>query len=192
MKTTGTNAAAVFDSGEARACAFVEFGFDSGTQRYTTLPYTTTWNGYSWIGLGSLVEVSEIRETEQLIATGVRFTLSGVPTSMVSLALAENVQGRQCTVWYAALDTNNQVADTPPIEFRGSVDIPPIAFDASTATIVVNVESRLADFARPNVRRYNDADQQAAYPGDKFFEFVPQMVEKELVWPNRQWFRKFG
>ena len=31
-------------------------------------------------------------------------------------------------------------------------------------------------------RRYNNADQQVAFSSEKGFEFVPQMVEKELIW----------
>ena len=52
----------------------------------------------------------------------------------------------------------------------------------ATATITVNAESRLADWDRPRVRRYNHEDQQIDYPGDMGFEFVPQMATKELRW----------
>ena len=53
---------------------------------------------------------------------------------------------------------------------------------SAIATISVSAESRLAAWDRPNVRRYNHEDQQIDYPGDKFFEFVPQMVDRLLVW----------
>lgn len=189
MKTVGTNAATVLSSDAARVCAFVQLDFTSGTQRYTTLPYTVTWNGNDWTGLGNLVEISEIREAEALVATGVKITLSGIPASFVSLALSESIQSKDCTIWFAALGTDGTVQDTPPIEFKGSVDNPEIAIDAPNCTITINVESVLADFARPKVRRYNDADQQAEYPGDRFFEFVPQMTERTIIWPARQWFK---
>lgn len=188
MKTLGTSAASAWLDPEKRACAFVQLEFTSGTQRYTTLPYDTSWNGNTWIGVGRLAEISEIRESEALVATGVQITLSGLPASLVSLALAENVQGRTCTIWFAALGADSAVLDTPPVEFKGKVDTVPIQLDDGTARIVVNVESVLADFARPKVRRFTDADQQAVYPGDRFFEFVPQMVEKEIIWPARSWF----
>lgn len=188
MKSVGTNAQAVFEAGEQKACAFAQFEFASGTKRYTTLPYSITWNGNTWIGVGGLAQLDEIRETEALVANGVKITLSGLPTALVSLALQENVQGRACTIWFAALGADNQVLDTPPVEFKGTVDTMPIAIESGQGQIVVNVESKLIDFARPKIRRYNDADQQAEYPGDRFFEFVPQMVEAEITWPNRQFF----
>lgn len=189
MKTLGTNAATALTSDSPRVAAFAQFELDSGTQRYTTLPYTTTWNSQSWLGLGNLAQIDEIRETESLTATGVKITLSGIPSSLVSLILSESIQSRVCTIWFAALGSDNAVLDTPPIEFKGFVDAPSMQIDGGSATITINCESVLADFARPRVRRYNDADQQAEYPGDKFFEFVPQMTEREIVWPNRAWFK---
>lgn len=192
MKTLGASAAAALASDAVKACAFVQFDFTSGTHRYTTLPYTTTWNGQSWFGLGNLVELSEIRETEAATAVGVKATLSGIPAAFVSLALSEPIQSKPCTIWFAALGDDNQVLDTPPVEFAGLVDNPGIVVSGNTCSVTINIESKLADFARPKVRRYNDADQQHQYPGDKFFEFVPQMTEKELVWPTRAWYKKYG
>jgi hypothetical protein len=189
MKTLGSNAATALASDAVKACAFVQFEFTSGTHRYTTLPYTTTWNGNDWFGLGNLVELSEVRETEALTAVGVKATLSGVPASFVSLALSEPIQSKPCTIWFAALGSDNSVLDTPPVEFKGSVDNPDIVISGGTCSITINIESALADFARPKVRRYNDADQQAEYPGDLFFQFVPQMIERTIIWPARQWFK---
>lgn len=188
MKSLGSNALANFGGTAAKACAFVQFDFTSSMQRYTTLPYSTTWNGYTWTGVGALASIEEIRESEALVATGVRIVLSGIPSALVSLVLSENIQSKDCTIWFAALGSDNQVQDTPPVEFKGSTDNPEIAIDRGAASITINVESKLADFARPRVRRYNDADQQHEYAGDKFMEFVPQMAERELAWPSRAWF----
>ena len=189
MKSIGPEITAASRAPHVRAVLFVEFQFASGTQRYCTANHTVPWLGQEWVGLGQLADVEEIREGDQLVATGVRFTLAGVSSAIVSLALGEDIQGRRCRVWYAFLDAGYQVIGMPPLEFEGRVDIPVISDTGATGQIVITVESRLADFARPNVRRYNDADQQAQYPGDKFFEFMPQMVEMEIVWPARSYFQ---
>ena len=69
-----------------------------------------------------------------------------------------------------------------PVEiFKGRVNQMNIEA-GETATISLTVESRLVDWERPRVSRYNNADQQVAFSGDKGFEFVPPMVEKELIW----------
>ena len=51
-----------------------------------------------------------------------------------------------------------------------------------TATIRLTAESRLADWQRPRVRRYNNADHQVLYPNDKFFEHVEKQVEAVHLW----------
>ena len=51
-----------------------------------------------------------------------------------------------------------------------------------TATIRLTAESRLADWQRPRVRRYNNADHQVLYPNDKFFEHVEKQVEVVHIW----------
>ena len=50
-------------------------------------------------------------------------------------------------------------------------------------SVALAYESRLVDLERAEVRRYTDADKQAEYPGDRFFEFVPALQEAEIRLP---------
>ncbi len=56
---------------------------------------------------------------------------------------------------------------------------------AARRRAALTCESRLVDLERAEVRRYTDADQQAEYPGDRFFEFVPALQEAEIKLPAR-------
>jgi hypothetical protein len=49
-------------------------------------------------------------------------------------------------------------------------------------SVSVNLESRFAAWDKPNVRRYNNADQQSRYPGDKGLEFVEQTTDRQINW----------
>ena len=69
----------------------------------------------------------------------------------------------------------------PQIIFSGRIDNLQIAF-GETAEIVCNLENRLADWLRPRIRRYTDADQKDLYPGDRGLEYVAAAVDKEIVW----------
>ncbi|HRT09404.1 MAG TPA: hypothetical protein P5233_13565, partial [Candidatus Paceibacterota bacterium] len=51
-----------------------------------------------------------------------------------------------------------------------------------SASIQISAENKMADWERARVRRYTHEDQIAEYPADKGLEFVPQMVEKVLIW----------
>lgn len=172
------------------AAHLVEMQFGSGTVYVTDLPYNIEWNGQTWTGLGHLGQMDVIRESAESEATGMRFTLAGPVAAYLSLALQEQLQGDPILVRVAFFDENNQIIADPVIEWSGRADTMSVSEGADQATITVTAESRFADFARPRIRRFSDADQQASYPGDKFFEFLPQMVEKTIIWPAASFFKK--
>lgn len=161
---------------------FVELDFQTGFVRLCNANVTIPWNGYDWVGMGSLGNIQDVTEGSDMEARGVAMALSGIPTSLVSTALGEYYQGRDCKIWIAPLDPATQmpVAD-PVLIFFGRMDNMQIEI-GETATINVSAESRFADWDRPRVRRFNDADQKTEYLTDRGFEFVEQMVEKEILW----------
>lgn len=160
---------------------FAQLEFDSGTTRVTNCAYDVTWNGYTWTGVGALGSIDAVQEGADLQAYGLALKLSGIPTAQLAIALDEDYQGRAATIWAAPLDSNHQTIADPVIVFKGRMDTMPISM-GRTGEIVLNLESRLVDWERARVRRYNDADQQAEYPGDLGLQFVEQMVEKQLIW----------
>ena len=183
---TATVAALEGDTGIAM---FIRLDFESGPQMYWTGGHDTELNGYTWQGAGGVVEIGEIRETEQLIATTVPLKLSGTASALIALLQSEKVRGKLCTLWFAALDAGGNVIGAPPIEFRGRLDEPGIVIDGQDAVIQINVVSRMADFARPRERRFSNEDQQAHHPGDTIFDGIHETAEFELVWPAKSWFR---
>ena len=66
-----------------------------------------------------------------------------------------------------------------------STEMLPRMIDGAEPSVALACESRLVDLKRAEVRRYTDADQQAEYPGDRFFEFVPALHEAEIRLPNQ-------
>jgi hypothetical protein len=57
--------------------------------------------------------------------------------------------------------------------------------DGPEPRIVLTCESRLVDLERAEVRRYTDPDQQAEYPGNRFFEYVPALQDAEIKLPSQ-------
>jgi len=169
----------------ARPFLAVELDFASGFTRanstHKDLTFNTGAGSFSFLGVGNLGEMSSVQEGTELQAYGLTLKLSGVNAAHLSLALGEQYQGRSAKIWLGFLDVNFAVIADPVLIFQGRMDTMGIAL-GETGEIAVNVESRLADWERPRIRRYTDVDQQAAFPGDRGLEFVAQMVEKELVW----------
>ncbi len=181
MRSASTIVNASLNARQLVGVIFVELDFDSGTVYLTNSGRDETWNGHTWKGLGALGQIEEISEGTDLQARGLRLSLSGVPTAMISVALQEAYQGRDCSVWFGVLDDDHVVQADPMMVFKGRMDTMPIQ-TGQTATITLTVESRLADWDRPRIRRYNDADHQSRHPGDLFFNHVEEFIDKELKW----------
>jgi hypothetical protein len=178
LTTAASNALA---AGHVRAVVFVEMNFPSGFLRVNNSAQSLDWNGSTWLGVGRLGSIDTIGEGLTLEARGLRFAITGIAPEHVAVALGQQYQGRACKVWFAPLDEGYAPVADPALVFSGRLDTMDVEL-GSTATITVSAESRLADWDRPRVRRYNAEDQSITDPADRGFEFVPQMVEKQLRW----------
>lgn len=174
-------AIAAIDASNLALVVFVEMDFSSGFLRANNSGQNFDWNGYTWIGVGSLGSIDSVQEVSDLSAQGLSFSMSGVPTEYISNALGADYQGRSCRLWFAALDSNHAVIADPIGPFNYRMDTMDIEL-GQTATIKVQAESRLIDWERADVSRYTNEEQQRLYPGDLGLEFVPQMAEKQIKW----------
>jgi hypothetical protein len=77
----------------------LEMQFDSGVVRAWTGRGEIVYDGETWTGVGSFLNISEITETAEISASGASVTLSGVPSDMLSLALQEAYQNRIARVF---------------------------------------------------------------------------------------------
>jgi hypothetical protein len=136
-------------------------------------------DGETYTGAGDLLGISELRESSDIAAYGATLTLSGIPSSIISVALAEPYQGRRAIVKFGVDVAGTKTAVTV---FTGEMDEMNIQFGADTVTISLAVESRLVDLNRPRIRRYTDADQQSRFSGDLAFEFVTRLQDEDLQW----------
>jgi hypothetical protein len=177
-----TNFVAAVTAGVVRPALLVEAIFDSGPLRLWTGLGDLTWNGVTWTGAGQLLGIEPVEETAAIQANGTRITLTGIPSSLVALALAEPYQGRIVRVYLALLDDNFAVIADPDALFTGRADVMSIEDGAETCAITMSVESRLIDLQRARARRYEHEDQQIDYPGDLGFAFVTQIQDKPFRW----------
>jgi hypothetical protein len=161
-------------------------------------------DGNTYTGAGDLLNISELRESSDIAAYGATLTLSGIPTSVIDLAIAEPYQGRQAVVKFgvvtddfllteggmllsqegggAIILEDNTTTHTSFTVFTGEMDQMNISFGSETVTISLEVESRLIDLERARIRRYTDADQKSRYPNDRAFEFVTRLQDEKLEW----------
>jgi len=138
------------------------------------------WAGKTWLGVGTLGGVSGIAETTETAAKGITLSLSGIPSDMIATALAETRQGLPAEVFFGCLDANGALIADPILLFKGLTDVPSIEEGAETSTISITAESHLIDLERARTRRYTPEDQHLDYPGDRGFEFVVGLQNREF------------
>jgi hypothetical protein len=154
--------------------------FASGAVRVCSLPQSLSWCGYTWTGLGDLIDFEELRESGGTEAVGAVFTLNGVPSAMVTKALEAGYRRRRCSLYLALLDSSRAVV-ADPIEWRFLMDRMSIEDAGETSRITVRAESRLADLQRARELRWTDEGQQAVFSGDRGFEYLAGLAGRELV-----------
>ena len=160
----------------------VHLALDSGDLYISGAPFDVEYDGHTWItlhGLGSIEAISETDTSQQ----GLAFTLSGVPSAAIALALTEHVQQRPVTVRLAAVDANGalQVDDSV---WQGLLDV--MSFEEGDAPrLRVTAEHRLTAWDEPSGLMYSHEDQQQLHPGDRFFEHTASLVEATILWPSR-------
>jgi hypothetical protein len=155
----------------------------SGAFRVWTGLGNLNWAGLTFTGIGDLGAMSEVEETLELRAVRLTLSLSPVPQDVIDIALSEqSFRLRKAQLWFAMLDAEGAfVADPFPL-WAGLMDTMEVV-DGPEPRIVLTCESRLVDLERAEVRRYTDPDQQAEYPGDRFFEYVPSLQDAEIRLP---------
>lgn len=177
------HAASSATSPVAAPVVLVDLDFASGPFRAWTGLGQLNWAGKVFEGVGSIGAVGEVEETVELRAVRLTLALSPVPQEVVDIALAErSFRLRPARLWGALLDAEGAfVADPFPL-WAGLMDTMEVT-DGAEPRVALTCESRLVDLERAEVRRYTDADQQAEYPGDRFFEYVPALQEAEIRLP---------
>ena len=95
-----------FTSGSLHVVYFFKSVWSSGTTYIWTGYGDISFDSQTWSGVGHLAGISDIEETNEIRATGATFTLAGVPSSLLGLALGSARQGNEVSLWIGALDTS--------------------------------------------------------------------------------------
>ena len=142
------------------------------------------WAGKTWLGGGSLIGISQAKESSDLTAIGLTVSLSGIDEALISAALQELRQGQTCRVYIAAYSwyPERALLSIPYCFFDGRVDVPTIDDGADSAVVSLQLENRLIDFERERVRFYDPQTQNVFFPGDRGFDYVASLQDQKIFW----------
>jgi len=157
----------------------IEMLFDGNkTLRLWTGVGELDYQGNSWYGAGTMLGVEAVEETTEISAKGATISLSGVPAEVLSLALNEPYQGRKANIYFGTFNGGASLSEI----FSGYMDQMNIEETANTCTISLTLENKLVDLERPRVSRFTSSYQKSVYSGDRGFDFVEDLQDKEIVW----------
>ena len=155
----------------------VEMVFDRAPVRFWTGYGDRTISGDTYIGTGNLLSITGLDEVNDLSAKSVTLQLSGVSSTLVSLALQEPYQRRVCKVYFGTTDTS-----TPIEVFSGLMDVMTIEDGGETSVISLKVESKLIRLEKASNWRYTNESQKSRYSSDTFFAYVSNLQDRDIVW----------
>jgi hypothetical protein len=181
-RTLSTEMQAVAVAELVRPIYLVKMEFASGDLHLWSGLGNLVYSGDTYVGTGDLMAISPVKESEELTANGINFTVSGIKQSLVSLARDEPYQGRKITLFLGAFDENADIISSPVVLFSGFMDVMTISDSGETSTITIAAENKLISFDRSSIRRFTAEDQKIDYPTDKGFEFVSKIAQQEIVW----------
>jgi hypothetical protein len=181
-RTLSTEMQAVASAELVRPIYLVKMEFASGDLHLWSGLGNLVYSGDTYVGTGDLMAISPVKESEELTANGINFTVSGIKQSLVSLARDEPYQGRKITLFLGAFDENADIISSPVVLFSGFMDVMTISDSGETSTITIAAENKLISFDRSSIRRFTAEDQKIDHPTDKGFEFVSKIAQQEIVW----------
>lgn len=163
---------------------FVDLDFVSGPVYLHDGIGDLTALGRTYLGAGQLGSIEAIAEQGDYVARAVKLKLSGVPGDFVTQAMTENYQNRDAIIYVGFVsETTGQVLANPEAVWKGKMSTMAASGSINEAEFTLTCEHRVRRFAR--IARYTDADQQLAYPGDKFFEFVIRIPGFKTQWGGK-------
>jgi hypothetical protein len=169
---------------DTRTITFNGESIDVGPLRLWSGMYDKTINvqgsDQTFTGTGGLLSIGGLEEAGDLSAKSVTLTLSGIPSTIISLALQEPYQRRACRIYFGV----EGVSDVVEI-FTGKMNTMRILDSEQTATIEMTVESKLVELERSSNLRYTDLNHKSRKPNDAFFEYVQSIQDVKVAWGRK-------
>lgn len=140
----------------------------------------------NWLGAGNLGSIDTIGEGTDGSATGIQVRLNQIPEEFRDDIADQATKGAKFEVYIGALNETFQQIEGTHLLWRGRLDKYEITDGGSELSVTITGENRMRDQGRPAIKRFSDEYQQRKHPGDKFFEFLPRMVEIPILWAKAE------
>ena len=188
MRTVSAPAAAVLAGGVVPLALLIEMDL-TAPLNLNTSNLNLVVSGTTYLGVGGIGSIAPLADTPVEVR-GLTFSISGVPSDRIALALSEPVQGKAVRIKTAILDPSTYAVLDTRLRWAGLLDVMTINETGGTATINVSAENAAIDLARAATSLYSDPEQQRLNTGDLFLQFKADQVSQRIIWPSLEFFKK--
>jgi hypothetical protein len=149
------------------------------------------WNGETWLGVGNLGEIGTIQSDIKGSIPSLELSLNHIDSDILASARGQTFMGRRGRVWIGVFGDDQMLISDPALFYAGEISNLTIT-DGDDPSINVVIDSRLSLLkrARPTYRTQEDhlrqLDKDGITANDRFFEFVPSLLNKTIYWGLRE------
>lgn len=190
----------IFEQPVAKFAYLVEFNFLGGRPpaaeyvRLCTLGQTINWNSIDWLGVGGILNISGVEESESLVANSLTFTLNVAQASYLAIAVGavESYRGRPAKMWVCPVDENFKRRGTPQVCWTGFMDTISVNVDGEQGNIQLKCENSAYSLKRRNILRINSAQQKQRHPAvygglpDTGFDYLNNLISQPQTWLSKK------
>ena len=173
----------------------VKMEFTSQTVYAWNGEYKITIDGNEYLPFHGVLTIDGLGQNSGTDSEQISFTVAGIPDQEpdllgIVLSASEEVSQQLLTVYMQLFDDDWQPVGNPLAIWWGFMQPPRITKTKSEGTegsqqsITLAAENVFYNRSRPPRGRYTDRDQQTRYPGDKFFQFVPTLLNFSTTYPD--------
>lgn len=150
-----------------------------------------TYNGYSYVGAGRLLSITDTVSELKSSSDTLTISLSGIPNSSISEIVNGNIKGSKINVYRALINPSNgsllPISGNPIGRFTGIVNNYGLEeeWDVSSRTsrnVITIISSSLIAMLNTKItgRRTNPADQKLFYPNDVSMDRVTTLINSNF------------
>jgi hypothetical protein len=195
--TIDAPASAAIASPERCVAALVDLDFSGGLQRLTTWPLPITVGGNTYLAVGSLAGVGEIRESADAADVQLTLTLALANSAMLAATMGapETYRGRRVSVWLQFFDGQTyQPAGAPVLIYRGVMDRTrvrrqPADDDGGGQVGTIELVCTRSGINRSRMTqglRLTQEQWSRRYPTSTGLRYIAELRERPQVWLSRR------
>ena len=162
----------------------LQIGLDTGTVYAHTGVGDLSWDGATWLGVGSMAQFSGLTETADGGDDRLTVALTGIPVEtmpdFVDEFTLQHTAGAPWFMYIAKLDDDGEI-DGEPTEIGAGLTGGADLIDGPTRSVTVSLVTEAAQMRSRLFYYFTNEDQQKFFSGDLGFEFMTDLVN-ELRW----------